>query len=55
MESFWEDLHDRAADLASPPWHGAILAEREAAMIEGEDDHFEDWGAARQSIEKEIR
>lgn len=53
MESLWDDLRSRAAALASPPWHGDVLAEREAA-IESGDDHFEDWNAARRSIENEI-
>lgn len=54
MESLREDLLRRAADLPSPDWHGAILVEQEAA-IEGGDDAFEDWEAARKKIEDEIR
>jgi hypothetical protein len=54
MESLWDDLCRRAETVESPPWHGEILAEREAAIRRGED-HFEDWESARQKIERGLR
>lgn len=53
MESLWEDLCSRAASVASPTWHGDVLADREAAVSSGEDD-FEDWDAAKEKIKKSI-
>ena len=54
MESLWDDLCSRAEDLSSPPWHGEVLAEREAALANGEES-FEDWEAAKRMIRKELR
>jgi Putative addiction module component len=53
METIWDDLCARAANMASPPWHGEVLAEREAAIKRGEDT-FEDWETAKRNIKKEI-
>ena len=49
MESIWDDLCDRADSLASPAWHGEMLAERESAL-QGGDDGFIDWDTAKQQI-----
>jgi hypothetical protein len=53
-ESLWEDLCSRAGSIISPSWHGDVLAEREAAVKNGED-HFEDWGTAKRNIKQHIR
>jgi len=54
MEALWDDLSRNAPSLASPQWHGQVLAEREAALERGEDS-FEDWQQARERIDKETR
>ena len=51
MESLWDDLCRQADGFVSPPWHGDVLADREAAIQSGED-HFEDWERAKQRIER---
>jgi hypothetical protein len=53
MEALWDDLCRRAGALASPGWHGDVLADREAAIGRG-DDEFEEWETAKQKIEKQI-
>ena len=53
METIWDDLCSRANSLASPDWHGEVLAEREAAIERG-DDEFIDWETAKQNIKKEL-
>lgn len=54
MEAIWEDLSQHADEMPRPAWHGALLAEREAAIARG-DGTFEDWDIARQRIEMEIK
>jgi hypothetical protein len=54
MESLWDDLCSRSEDLPSPPWHGDILAEREAALASGEEA-FEDWDVAKRKIREELK
>ena len=54
MEVIWDDLIQHAAEMPPPAWHGEVLAEREAALARG-DETFEDWEAAKQRIEKDIR
>lgn len=53
MESIWDDLCGRADSLASPAWHGELLAERESAL-QGGDDEFIDWETAKQNIKKQL-
>jgi len=53
MESLWDDLCSRAGVLTSPPWHGEVLAEREA-MQQRRDDEFEDWEDAKRNIKKKV-
>ena len=53
MESIWDDLCGQADSLASPAWHGEVLAERESAL-QGGDDEFIDWETAKHNIKKEI-
>jgi hypothetical protein len=54
MEALWDDLCRRADGVVSPPWHGEVLADREAAARSGED-RFEDWDAAKRRIDSELR
>ena len=49
METLWTDLCRRAGNIASPLWHGEVLADRETAVDSGEDS-FRDWDAAKQNI-----
>ena len=44
MEAIWDDLCRRDA-IASPNWHGEILAEREQLIREGKAS-FSDWNEA---------
>ncbi|MFZ0257490.1 MAG: addiction module protein [Gammaproteobacteria bacterium] len=53
MESLWDDLCARAAQMPSPAWHGEVLAEREAALERGEEQ-FEDWETAKRKLDKDI-
>jgi hypothetical protein len=53
METLWDDLSQNADQLTPPGWHQATLAEREAAIISGEEA-FEDWETAKRKIEREI-
>jgi len=51
MERLWEALSQRPADVPSPKWHGAVLAERIAAVRDGRSK-FVDWNEA---LENELR
>lgn len=53
MEAIWDDLSRQADDMPSPPWHGELLAARDAAIARGEAS-FEDWETAKERIDKEI-
>ena len=54
MESLWESLLKENSEIASPDWHGDILAEREAAIERGEVQ-FEDWKTAKEKIRRRIK
>ena len=54
MESLWDSLLHENSEIASPDWHGEVLAEREVAIERG-DVHFEDWESAKEKIRKQIR
>lgn len=49
MERLWEALSQRPGDVPSPEWHGAVLAERIAAVREGRSK-FTDWEAAKERL-----
>ena len=53
MESLWDSLLHENMEMASPNWHGNVLAEREAAIERGEIQ-FEDWETAKEKIRKQI-
>lgn len=49
MEELWRDLSRNEDDLASPEWHGAVLAERERRLASGEDKLI-DWKIAKREL-----
>ena len=53
METLWDDLSQNADQLTPPGWHQDTLAEREAAIISGEET-LEDWETAKRKIERDI-
>ena len=53
MELLWDDLCRQAGGVSSPDWHEDVLAQRQAAVERGEDQ-FEDWEAAKRSIETKV-
>ena len=54
MEALWDDLSRRATDVASPEWHGQVLADRQARVDRGEA-HFTDWDEAKRRIRDAAR
>lgn len=50
MERLWESLSQRPSDVPSPAWHGAVLAERIAAVREGRTS-FVDWEDAKKRLQ----
>ncbi len=54
MESLWDDLCDTAGSTLSPDWHGQVLADREAAVSDGEHEVM-DWEAAKRKIADELQ
>jgi putative addiction module component (TIGR02574 family) len=54
MERLWTDLSRRPEDVASPDWHGEVLAERMAAVREGKAE-FIDWDEAKQRLRDRLR
>jgi hypothetical protein len=54
MERLWTDLSRRPADIPSPEWHGDVLAEREAAVREGQTS-FVDWADAKQRLRERLK
>lgn len=49
MERLWEALSQRPADVPMPEWHGAVLAERIAAVRDGRSK-FIDWDQAKERL-----
>ena len=49
MERLWEALSQRPADVPSPKWHGAVLAERIAAVRDSRSK-FVDWDEAKERL-----
>jgi len=52
MESLWHELSD--SDVASPVWHGDVLAERDRLIASGKDS-FVDWEVAKQKLRQELQ
>jgi hypothetical protein len=53
MEDIWQDLSARKEEIASPDWHGDILAERERLTASGEEQ-FIAWDAAKKQLRDEL-
>ena len=53
MERLWENLSRRPADI-SPNWHGDVLAERRAAVLDGKTA-FVDWEEAKSRLRERLR
>ncbi len=49
MERLWESLSQRPADVPMPEWHGAVLAERIAAVRDGRSKVI-DWDQAKERL-----
>jgi hypothetical protein len=54
MEDLWRDLSQNEADLASPEWHGAVLAGRERKLASGEDTLL-DWETAKRQLRAKLQ
>lgn len=53
MEAIWSDLTGHEARLASPPWHGAALAETKRLVKTGKA-RFSDWDEAKARLRRKI-
>jgi hypothetical protein len=49
MEDLWRDLSQNEPAIASPEWHGDVLAERERKLASGEDTLL-DWETAKREL-----
>jgi hypothetical protein len=54
MEDLWSDLSQNETDLASPEWHGKLLAERERKLASGEDV-LVDWESAKKQLRAKLQ
>lgn len=54
MERLWDDLSRRPTDVASPDWHGDILADRRAAVLEGKTA-FVEWDDAKTRLRERLQ
>ena len=54
MEDIWRDLSQHEASLASPEWHGTLLAERERKLASGEDS-LVDWESAKKQLRAKLQ
>lgn len=54
MERLWDDLSRRPSDVPIPEWHGAVLAERQAAVREGRTS-FVEWEAAKKRLRERLK
>jgi hypothetical protein len=54
MEELWRDLSQNERDLASPEWHGKVLAERERKLANGEDTLL-DWETAKHQLRAKLQ
>ena len=53
MEMLWADMIDNEKKLESPAWHGAVLNDREAALVAGKIT-ASDWVEAKERIKKNV-
>jgi hypothetical protein len=54
MEALWQNLSASASELASPEWHGEILAERDRLM-DSRVETFIDWDTAKKQLRDELQ
>jgi Putative addiction module component len=54
METLWDDLCRREADVPVPSWQKAILDEREHLIEQGKA-RFSNWEAAKKRLSKKCR
>jgi putative addiction module component len=54
METLWDDLCRRDADVPLPSWHKEILDERERLVQQGKA-RFSHWKDARKRLSKKMR
>ena len=53
MEDLWQDLTTEDPEIASPPWHGDVLVERDRLISSGEEQ-FIDWDVAKKQLRAEL-
>jgi hypothetical protein len=53
MEDLWQNLSTENPPLASPAWHGDVLAERDRLIASGEEQ-FIDWEVAKKRLSAEL-
>jgi len=49
MEELWADLTQKEESFESPPWHEAVLRERDERLKTGEESPV-DWEAAKKDL-----
>jgi len=54
MEALWQDLSTNESEVASPEWHGDVLAERDRLIASGEES-FIDWEIAKRQLREELQ
>ena len=54
MEDLWRDLSQNEQVIASPEWHGDVLAERERKLASGEDILL-DWETAKLQLRAKLQ
>ncbi|MDD5262479.1 MAG: addiction module protein [Methylacidiphilales bacterium] len=54
MEALWKDLSHKEAVIASPEWHGDVLAERDR-LVESGAESFIDWEVAKKKLREELQ
>ena len=54
MEDLWRDLSRNEGDVVSPEWHGAVLAERERKLANGEETLM-DWETAKCQLRTKLQ
>lgn len=53
MEDLWQNLLAMDPAVASPAWHGDVLAERDRLVASGEEQ-FIDWAIAKKQLRAEL-
>lgn len=54
MEALWQNLSTTVSEVASPEWHGEVLAERDRLTDSGEET-FIDWETATEQLREELQ